>query len=184
MKKNALGKIHLYTGDGKGKTTAGLGLAMRALGRGLRVNIVFFDKGGTNYGERKILEILKESLGIIDFFSFGLDRIDAKGRFRFGVLPEDCCEGNKALKKVEEIFNEKKCDLLILDEINSSISLGMVQLEEFLFLLLKKPDEMELVLTGRNAPQALFDRAHLVTEMNLKKHYFYEGVSSRAGIEY
>ena len=66
MKKYALGKVHLYTGDGKGKTTAGLGLAMRALGRGLRVHIVFFDKGGTNYGERKILHILKAWINWLD----------------------------------------------------------------------------------------------------------------------
>lgn len=184
MKKNQLGKIHVYTGDGKGKTTAGLGLAIRALGRGLRVKIVYFDKGGNDYGERKILDLLQQHVGAIEYFAYGLNRIDQKGRFRFGVLPEDCREGERALKKVEEIFSEKSCDLLILDEINSSLSLGIVELGVFLRLLSKKPPEMELVLTGRNAPQAILEAGNLVTEMMLKKHYFYDGVGAREGIEY
>ena len=111
---NNFGKIQVYTGYGKGKTTAALGLAVRALGRGSKVVIVYFDKGGDHYGERKILEKLKgENL---EYRVTGRERFDAKSRtFRFGVTEGDKQEALRGLAMVEEYFNQAVVDLLILD---------------------------------------------------------------------
>lgn len=178
------GKIQIYTGHGKGKTTAALGLAIRALGRDKKVAIVYFDKGGDHYGERKILDKLKATANL-NYFVFGALRFNPEEKtFRFGVEDQDKEEANKALAKVEQLFKEDNLDLLILDEINSTIVLGMLKLEPVLALLEKKPENLELVLTGRDAPQELLDKADLVTEMKLIKHYFYQGQEAREGIEF
>jgi len=179
-----MARIQIYTGHGKGKTTASLGLAIRALGSNKKVAIVYFDKGGDHYSERRILDKLKQSENL-DYFVFGALRFDPVAKtFRFGVEDRDKAEAGKALIKVEELFKENNLDLLILDEINSTISLGMLKLEPVLALLDKKPEDLELVLTGRDASQELLDKADLVTEMKLIKHYFYQGQEARAGIEY
>lgn len=179
----ALGKIQIYTGEGKGKTTAALGLVIRALGRGKKCAIVYFDKGGNHYGERNILEKLKGDN--FNYYVFGAPRFDpANKTFRFGVETIDKAEADSALKKVEELFNQNGLDLLVLDEINSTIALGMLELEKFLGVLANKPAALELVLTGRNAPQELLNSADLVTEMKLVKHYYYQGFEAREGIEY
>lgn len=172
------GLISLYTGDGKGKTTAALGSAIRAKAKGKRVAIVYFDKGGTShYSEREL------PLGI-DLYPTGLDRIDPKsGRFRFGVLPEDTAEAQRGLAIVEKLFTEGY-DLIVLDEINSTTDLKMLDEQHVLELLKRKPATMELIMTGRNAPQSFLDLADLVTEMKLVKHYFYKGVTAREGIDY
>lgn len=181
--KKPVGRIQLYTGEGKGKTTAGLGLAMRALGAGKRVAIIYFDKGGNHYGERKILDQLAgENL---NYYVCGQHRFDpAAGTFRFGVEAGDKAEAVRGLRLVEDFFATDNLDLLILDEINSTIALGMLDLKEFIKVLAKKPAGLELVLTGRNAPQELLNLADLVTEMKLIKHYFYNGQEAREGIEY
>lgn len=171
--------IHVYTGDGKGKSTAALGLAIRAFGAKRKVAIVYFDKGGQNYNERKVLE----KLGI-EYHVSGLDRIDAVTKeFRFGVLPEDKKEAGRALEIVKNLF-KKDFDLIILDELNLATSLGMLDIKEVLAVLDSKPEELELVITGRNAAKEILDRADLITEMKLVKHYFYEGGEAREGIEY
>lgn len=197
MKENRKGFIQIYTGNGKGKTTAALGLAVRARGAGLKVAIVYFDKGGTHYSERKLLK----KLGI-DYVASGLDRIDPKtGRFRFGVLPEDIIEAKRGLKEAEKFLVSKKYDLVVLDEINSTTDLKMLKVDEVLevisrhFLIRrkvggipassrKKPIKTELVLTGRNAPKEFLDIANLITEMKLVKHYFYRGTRARKGIDF
>jgi len=179
-----MARIQIYTGHGKGKTTASLGLAIRALGRNKRVAIVYFDKGGDHYGERRILDKLKQSENL-DYFVFGALRFNAVAKtFRFGVEDQDKEEADKALAKVEQLIKENNLDLLILDEINSTIALGMLKLESVLEILAKKPEGLELVLTGRDAPQELLDKADLVTEMKLIKHYFYQGQEAREGMEY
>src|SRR3989338_1269110 len=183
MPKGNFGKIQVYTGYGKGKTTAALGLAVRALGRGSKVVIVYFDKGGDHYGERKVLEKLKgENL---EYRVTGRERFDAKSRtFRFGVTEGDKQEALRGLAMVEEYFNQAVVDLLILDEINSTIALGMLDLEKFLAVLAKKPESLEVVLTGRDAHPSILAKADLVTEMKMVKHYFYQGLGAREGIEY
>ena len=175
------GLVLLFDGHGKGKTTAGLGTAVRARGGGKRVAIVYFDKGGeTHYSERKLLG----GLGI-DWWATGRDRIDPKtGRFDFSITEEDRAEASRGLQKTRDIFLSSAYDLVILDEINSTTSLGMLDEGDVLDVLGKKPTETELIMTGRDAPESFKNFAHLVTEMVLKKHYFYSGVQAREGIDY
>lgn len=172
------GLIQIYTGPGKGKTTAALGQALRAHGAGKKVGIVFFDKGGAHYSERNVLD----KLGI-EYVACGRDRIDAAGRFDFSITDEDRQAGSRGLEIAQQMF-EQGFDLIILDEINTSADLGIVAVCEVLGLLNQKPELTEAILTGRNAPQELLDRAHLVTEMSLQKHYFYSGVKAREGLDY
>ncbi|HSD12057.1 MAG TPA: cob(I)yrinic acid a,c-diamide adenosyltransferase [Patescibacteria group bacterium] len=177
------GLIQVYTGDGKGKTTASLGLALRAVSQGVRVAIVHFDKGGTHYAERGIIG--EKFPGEIDLFSTGLDRIDPKtNRFRFGVTPEDRAEAERGLAIVRDVFRKGEHGLVIMDEINCTVSLGMLDERDALAVIAEKPPETELVLTGRNAPDAFRALADLVTEMTLVKHYFYKGVPARYGLDY
>jgi len=179
MNKTERGYIHIYTGDGKGKSTAALGLAIRAFGAGKKVAIVYFDKGGQNYNERKILD----KLGI-EYHVTGLDRINPETKeFRFGVLPKDKVEAERGLEIVEELF-KKDFGLIILDELNLATSLGMLKISKVLALIDSKPEKLELVITGRNADKEILDRADLITEMKLIKHYFDKGVEAREGIEY
>lgn len=182
MINSNFGKIHVYTGYGKGKTTASLGLAIRACGWGKKVAIIYFDKGNTDYGERKILDQLNDQ---ITYYITGRNRIDLQsGKFIFEVEEIDKQEAARALRILADLFNEPSWDMLILDEINKAINLGMVEINEFLILLDHKPKYLELVLTGRDAHPLILERADLITEMKLVKHYFYQGVPAREGIEY
>lgn len=177
-----LGLISLYEGHGKGKSTAALGTAIRAMGAGLNVAIIYFDKGGEHYFER---EMLKKCPDLVDVHATGRDRIDpVTGRFDFGITEEDKAEGKRGLGIVQAIFTQDKHQLVILDEINSSADLGIVEEADVLALLAQKPEHVEVLLTGRDAPQSFKDAAHLVTEMTLKKHYFYSGVKAREGIDF
>jgi len=178
--KEKLGKIHVYTGDGKGKTTAALGLAIRALGHSLKVGIIYFDKGGDYYGERKILDKLKND-GII-YKAFGYPRMLGQ-RFRFDNLPQDLQEAQAALKQAYDWFRAD-LDLLILDEINTAVKTELLTSQEILNLIKAKPDKLELILTGRYCPQEIMDMADLITEMQAVKHYFSQGLDAREGIEY
>lgn len=178
--KGQLGQIHIYTGAGKGKTTAALGLAIRAAGQGKKVAIIYFDKGGVLYGERNILPKLKPA---INFWVTGLVRFVPGQPFRFGVTPGDKKEVLKGLDIAYSLF-KKKYDLIILDEICSSVALKMVPEAHVLKLIKAKPENVELVLTGRNCPPKIMAAADLVTEMKLIKHYFYKGIPARQGIEF
>lgn len=174
------GFVQLFTGNGKGKTTAAIGEVVRSVGAGKRAAVIFFDKGGTHYSERTMLE----QLGV-PWFAFGRGRIDpVTGRFDFSVTDEDQRLGREGMMKARALVELDKYDLLILDEINSSTDLGIVEESEVLALIEQKPDHVELVLTGRNAPQSFVDHAHLVTEMRLRKHYFYSGVKAREGLDF
>lgn len=173
------GLIQVFTGNGKGKTTASLGEAVRAIGAGKRVGIVFFDKGGEHYSERSVLE----SIGVT-IVATGRDRIDpVSGRFDFSINDFDRSDVLRGLEAVNAFFDQGY-DLVIADELNSCLSLAMVETDVVLALMESKPEQTELVITGRNAPEAILERAHLVTEMVLKKHYFYSGVKAREGIDY
>lgn len=176
------GMIQCYTGDGKGKTTAALGLVLRALARGKKVAMVYFDKGGEHYAER---DILKQRFPEADIFVTGLDRMNSEtGTFRFGVTDEDKREGERGLEIIRRLFQEAKHDLIVLDEINISTSLGVVSESDVLALLKQKPPQIELVLTGRNAPDSFIELADLVTEMRMNKHYIQQGIKARDGLDY
>ncbi len=175
-----LGQIQVYTGKGKGKSTAALGLAIRAAGQGKKVGIIYFDKGGMFYGEREILKKLKPK---ITFWVTGLVRFMPGKPFRFGVNEDDKQEVLKGLDIVRGLF-KNKYDLIIMDEINTCAGLKMVPEDVVLKLLNTKPKNTEIVMTGRNCPQSFIDRADLVTEMKLIKHYFYKGIPARQGIEF
>ncbi len=192
--------IQLYTGNGKGKTTAAFGTALRAVAKGMRVAIVYFDKGGTHYSERELMDNLRAipplslrgvegellpQLGDIEYFPTGLDRIDpVTNKFRFGVTQEDKAEAERGLQIVRDLFAKNEYQLVVLDELNSTLFLKMFKLADVLTILDTKPKEMELIITGRGAPQELIDRADLVTEMKLVKHYFYNDILAREGIDY
>ncbi len=172
------GEIQIYTGDCKGKTTAAIGLVIRALGQGLKTAFLYFDKGGGDYGERKIFD----SLGV-DYFVTGVNRILDDGSFRFSVIDEDIAEGKRALTTLLQLF-EQNYDIIVCDEINVSTAIGILDESDVLEVLSKKPESTELVLTGRYAPESFLNLASLITEMKQIKHYFENGVFSRKGIEF
>ena len=177
------GKIHIYTGDGKGKTTAALGLAVRAVGAGKRVAIIYFDKGGDHYSER---EVLDDRFGdMIDWFATGLDRIDPEtGQFRFGVTEPDISEAERGLELASELVEGGSYDVVILDEINTTVQLGMASEQDVLDLVEAKPPEVELILTGRDAPESFRKIADLVSDIKAEKHYFDTKVRARVGVDF
>ncbi|PIX62622.1 hypothetical protein CO057_02640 [Candidatus Uhrbacteria bacterium CG_4_9_14_0_2_um_filter_41_50] len=178
--RQGYGLIQLYHGHGKGKTTAALGLAMRAAGAGKKVAIVYFDKGGSaHYSERALLDQIDN----IDYFVSGRDRIDEKGRFDFSIIEKDKIEARRGLKIAEDLLSGEY-DLVVLDEINSTIALGMLDVIEVIEVIKEKKSSVELILTGRDPHSELLNRAHLVTEMKPQKHYFYSGVKAREGLDY
>lgn len=175
------GYIQVYTGDGKGKTTASLGLAMRALGRCWKVLIVMFTKGGNDYGElnsfRNLSPEISNNLTIVQA---GLDRIVYKDN----RTEEDKAEIKKGWEIAKKAIQNDEYNLIILDEANIAIELGFIDLNEIVDVLKNKPEDMEIVLTGRNAKQEIIDIAHLVSEIKPVKHYWDTGIVARKGIEY
>jgi len=173
-KENSLGLIQIYTGTGKGKTTAALGLAMRAAGHNFKIAIIHFMKIW-NYGEVKSLK----KLGI-DLFRYGTtELIDPKN-----PSPIDFEEANKAIEKAEELIERGNYDILILDEVNVAVDFKLIPLKRVVDLLDKKPDNIELVLTGRNCPEELIKRADLVSIIDEIKHPYHKGLKVRKGIEF
>jgi cob(I)alamin adenosyltransferase len=176
------GMIQIFTGPGKGKTSAGIGSAVRAAGAGLRVAIVSFDKGGEHYSERAALERLSDH---IDQFPTGRPRFNEETRtFRFGVEEPDRAEANRGLKIVRDLFERHEHDLVILDEINTTTHLGMVEAASVVELLSSKPRNMEVILTGRDCPEAYKEIADLVSEIRDVEHYIRRGVGAREGFDY
>jgi cob(I)alamin adenosyltransferase len=174
--EDELGMIHVYTGDGKGKTTASIGLGLRATGHGYRVLMIQFMKGQINYGE---LEAVK-NLPNFDIVQFGrADFVDKKNPAEIDVkLARD------GLEFTRKAMNERKYDVLILDEINVAVEWNLIGVKDVCDLLESKPDHMEIILTGRHAPQSFIDIADTVTEMKEVKHPFTKGVLARKGIEH
>ncbi len=173
------GYIQIYTGDGKGKTTASLGLAMRALGHGWKVLIIQFTKGdsATSYGEISSASKFMENLEVMQC---GMDRVV----YSHNVSLDDYKEAKKGWDKAKEAINSGEYQLIILDEINICVAMNMIKLSEVKEALINKPEQLEIVLTGRYAHPELQALAHLVTEMKPVKHYFDIGVMARQGIEY
>ena len=173
VEKNGKGLVHVYTGNGKGKSTAALGLAMRAAGQGLKVAFIQFIKGepcGEHFFVKQYnpFEIIQISVG--DSFKKSKKQLSQ--------------EAQQTLDYAEQEILSGKYELVILDEIFVAINQGLITTKQLLELLDSKPVSVELVLTGRNAPPEIVQRADLVTEMLMIKHPFTEGTSARRGIEY
>lgn len=169
------GYVQIYTGDGKGKTTAAFGLALRTLGHGGRVFIVQFMKKGKT-GEARALSALGESISIIQTGPSGFLGPDNREGFVRAT--------RRGLKILKEALFSGEYNLVIADELSVAVGLGLIPVEELLELINKKPAGPELVITGRYAPQELLDAADLITEMKEIKHYYKKGVKARKGIEF
>jgi len=176
MLKLEKGLVQVYTGNGKGKTTAAFGLALRAIGRGLKVYIIQFIKGGFDYGELYIVDKLPN----LTLKAFG------RGKFVTEKPPgkADVELAEEAFALAEEVVKSGEYDIVILDEINVALNLKLIQIEKVLELIKNKPKHVELVLTGRYAPSQIIEVADLVTEMKEVKHPFNKGYQARKGIEY
>lgn len=173
------GLLMVHTGDGKGKTTAALGLALRAFGGGLRVLILQFIKGGQRYGELDALEWLSRvSNGRISIEQCGL------GFTSQGEQEEHEKAASAALKKAMDALTGGAWDMVILDEINYAVAMKLIKEEDMMKLVDARPEKVHLVMTGRHATQNLIDRADLVTEMKLVKHPFLNGIHAQLGIEF
>lgn len=171
------GLVSIFTGDGKGKTTAAIGTVVRAAGHGLRVFIVFFMKGGDYvHGEFAILSKLPN----VTMASFGQRGWVSKGE----VKPEHKVQAGLALARAREVMLSGSYDLVVLDEVNVAIASKLVELDEILKLIKDKPQDVELILTGRYADPKLVQRADLVTEMLMIKHPYAKGIKARKGIDY
>lgn len=166
--------IHVYTGDGKGKTTAAVGLTVRAVGNGLKVLFIQFIKQ-TQTGE---LEIFQKFPELIDIYRCSTGFIYGKPEQSQIELVRKC------IKDIEEKMKTKHYDMIVLDEFTVAINLGLISPEEAEKLIQLKPENSELIITGRNAPEWLIEKADLVTEMRKVKHYFDIGVKARKGVEY
>lgn len=175
------GYIQVYTGNGKGKTTASLGLAMRALGRGWKVLIVMLTKGGNDYGEliffSTLCPELKDKVKIVQA---GLDRIV----YSTNMSADDSKQIQKGWEIAKKAIQNDEYQLIILDEANIALDLNLIDLNEMIDVLKNKPEEMEIVLTGRNAKEEIIDIAHLVSEIKPVKHYWDKGIKARKGIEF
>jgi cob(I)alamin adenosyltransferase len=167
------GYIQVYTGNGKGKTTACLGLAVRAAGAGLKVYIAQFLKNG-DYSEIKALSKFEN----ITIEQFGMGKF-VKGR----PSKEEIAAGKAGYLKLCEILKENKHDVVIAEEGNVAVMCNILSEKEILDLMDIKPDSVEFVITGRGATEAIIEKADLVTEMKEIKHYYQKGVTARVGIE-
>jgi cob(I)alamin adenosyltransferase len=171
------GLIIVYTGHGKGKTTAAFGLALRAAGHGMRVLIVQFMKGQKEIGEMKA--VIESNI-----------QIDVIQAGRPGFVQSRTCESLdiymalEGLRAVERAMESNAYKIIVLDEINVAIDFGLLEVEEVLTVINKKPPGVHLVLTGRNAPEPILEIADIVTEMKNLKHCFTNGVAGQKGIEY
>jgi cob(I)alamin adenosyltransferase len=175
------GYIQIYTGDGKGKTTASLGLAMRALGRGWNVLIVMFTKGGNDYGELIFFSQMCPDLNNnVKIIQAGLDRVVYKDN----ISEQDKKQIKNGWEIAKKAIKDNKYQLIILDEANIAIDLELIDVNEMVDILKNKPDDLEIVLTGRNAKQEIIDVAHLVSEIKPVKHYWDIGITARKGIEF
>ncbi|MGC8955458.1 MAG: cob(I)yrinic acid a,c-diamide adenosyltransferase [Fervidobacterium sp.] len=169
-----MGYIHVYTGNGKGKTTAAMGLALRAICSGKKVYMGQFIKG-MKYSELEAPKYLPnfviEQYGRDCFIKKNPEKIDIQ-------------LARQGLEKVTKIIQQGQYDIVILDEVNVAIYYGLFTVQDVIRALTNRPEHVEIILTGRYAPQELIDIADLVTEMREVKHYFQKGILAREGIEY
>jgi len=168
------GTVQLYTGDGKGKTTAALGCALRMIGHGFKVYMIQFMKGDTNYGELKVkvpgLKIVQSGLATF------VDKDNPS--------EEDKMLARKGLELAKHAISSDKYDMVILDEVNVAVEYDLVPLEELVRIIRARPNGVEIVLTGRYAHQKLIDLADMVSDIKEIKHHYRKGTQAREGIEY
>jgi cob(I)alamin adenosyltransferase len=170
------GLVQIFTGSGKGKTSAALGTVLRALGHGFRVHIIFFMKGNYPYGERNMLPQVPN----VSFQSFGHEHfVDP-----YNVKDEEREQAREALKAALTAIASDKFDIVVLDEVNVAVAWKLMEVEDLLKLIEQKPRNVEIILTGRHADQRIIEKADLVTEMVEVKHLYQKGVKARKGIEY
>lgn len=170
------GYIHIYTGNGKGKTTSALGLALRAAGAGQKVCILQFMKGRPG-SEHRALErfndmVTVELMGHEDFYLPGEGKKDMHAAL-----------ARKGLDRSLEVLKSGKYFLVVLDEVITAIDMGLINEADVITLMREKPEKTELVLTGRGATDTLIQYADLVTDMRQVSHYYEKGVTARPGIE-
>lgn len=166
--------IQVYTGDGKGKTTAALGLSLRAAGAGLKVFIGQFMKMG-DYSEIKALQRFSDLITVEQY---------GAGKFVKGKpSPEEIESSRKGFEKIKAVLGSGEYDVVIIEEGNVAVMCGLFSVQELLELIESKPDHTELIITGRGADSKIIERADLVTEMTEIKHYYKKGVQARVGIE-
>ena len=176
MSQEARGLVMVFTGHGKGKTTAALGVALRALGHGLRVHIVLFMKGNYPYGEQPVLEKLPN----VTLERFGsLEFVDPAQ-----IKDEERAEARRALEASRQAVMSGNYDLVVLDEINLACGWGLIGAGEVLQLLRDRPPALHLILTGRHANPRIIEAADIVTEMVEVKHPFRKGQVGLRGIDY
>jgi len=171
-----LGLVQVYTGEGKGKTTAALGLALRAWGHGMRVCIIQFMKVGEDYGEVLALRKIEG----IDVYQFGLDHLIFEGE----QTSEDIAYAKRGLEMAEDVLRSNEYDVLILDEVNVAIYFGLLKVADVIGLIRNRKNGTELILTGRHAPKEILEIADLITVMKAEKHPYDSGVIARKGIEF
>jgi cob(I)alamin adenosyltransferase len=171
------GYVQVYTGDGKGKTTASLGLVCRAAGYGHRSCIVSFLKGDPNYGE---LRFIREHMPMVEYHLAGrmsfVDPVDPD--------PEDVAIAAEGMRVAREAIASGDFHVVVLDEVNVAVQLGLVDEDELIAVLDGRPEHVEVVLTGRDASERIKERADLVTEMRMVKHFYDAGIPARRGIEF
>jgi cob(I)alamin adenosyltransferase len=171
------GIIQVYTGDGKGKTTAAVGLAVRAWGGGLKVKIFQFLKAPGGSGEEQALITLKPPLPIYPLGTgqFIINRPPSQAEIQHAIL---------GWKRISEAILHEDNDLIIIDELSHALNLKLLDPEMVLAALKQKPAGLELVLTGRDMPEAVLEISDLITEMKMVRHPYQEGFKAREGIEY
>lgn len=168
------GYVHVLTGDGKGKTTAAIGLAIRAAGSDLKIFFAQFMKAG-EYSEIKAFRRLSN---LITVEQFGLGKFTIKTPH-----PDDIAAAQNGLKRVRTVMAENMYDMMILDEITVAVKLGLIAANDLLGLIVNKPRGLELIITGRYASPRVIETADMVTQMKALKHYYHSGVKARVGIE-
>ena len=168
------GYIHIYTGNGKGKTTASIGLIIRALGHNKKIAMVQFMKKDENYGEYRYLH------NKIALFQVGRNEfVDFKNPAKIDIEL-----AQKGLEKAKKLIFSDEYDMIVLDEINVSIMFRLINEKDIIMIMKEKPERLELILTGRGATKEMINNADLVSEMKEIKHYYNKGIDGREGIEY
>ncbi|MBW2969181.1 cob(I)yrinic acid a,c-diamide adenosyltransferase [Candidatus Woesearchaeota archaeon] len=192
-----LGLVQVYTGEGKGKTTCSLGLSLRAVGQGYKIYMIQFLKSGDT-GE---LFSVKKYIPNMTLVQFGKEAItdtqlkmfefDGQGELKesggdYNFLPDQAEKepARRALEHAFNIVNSGDYNIVILDEINCAMHKGLIEIESVLKLIDTKPENVELILTGRDAPHQIIERADLVSEIKMRKHPWEKGIDARRGIEY
>jgi cob(I)alamin adenosyltransferase len=174
-KRKHQGLVQVYTGNGKGKTSAALGLGLRAAGHGFKVYMIQFMKGQINYGELESVKLIPNftirQFGRPEF----VDRDDPD--------PRDIEFAKAALSHAKELMEQGEVDFLILDEVNCAVDWGLITEKEIIDLIQKRPSHMELILTGRYARPAIIELADLVSEIKEVKHPYQKGIGARLGCE-